>query len=233
MVPRLRLWARSRCRASQARPSASSFCPYIPFVSPGTQDAKSTFVFADTLGFHAVAMVLDRDPEPKAAVAHMVKAIGESEGTDVAPTTGKHSAEILGKEILRYRECHGGSRLLHIHALRPGDGMTISRSLGYVKRHGMNEDAAEQYEDSAAPEDAVAFVLELYPSKEQQGVAGRFISETSQKRRSGAGIVAEEDHWMLETVSLGGGVNLPRLRWARRGKENPETPAHVAAAFDT
>jgi DNA phosphorothioation-dependent restriction protein DptH len=38
---------------------------------------------------------------------------------------------------------------------------------------------------------------------------------------------------MLESLSLPGGVNLPKLRWARKGEQDPKTAAHVAIAFDT
>lgn len=202
----------------------------FPACLPGL-DGKSTFVFADTLGFHAVAMVLDTDKEPKAAVAQMARVLSGSEVADSAPTVGKQSADVLGREIHKYLKCHRNSQLLHVHALRPGDGMTIVRSLGYVERQEVSHSESVG-EDDSAPR-GPAFVLELYPSEEQEGVAGRFISATSEKRRSGAGTVAEEDHWMLETLSLDGGISLPRLRWARRGGENPNTPAHVAAAFDT
>ena len=70
--------------------------------------------------------------------------------------------------------------------------------------------------DDDTQKTAPAFVLELYPSEEQRGVAGRFIAEAREKRRSGAGVLSPEDHWMLESLSLPGGVNLPRLRWARK-----------------
>ena len=38
---------------------------------------------------------------------------------------------------------------------------------------------------------------------------------------------------MLESLSLPGGVNMPRLRWARKERQNPSTAAHLAIAFDT
>ena len=38
---------------------------------------------------------------------------------------------------------------------------------------------------------------------------------------------------MLESISLPGGVSLPRLRWARKDTGDPETAAHLAVAFDT
>ena len=64
-------------------------------------------------------------------------------------------------------------------------------------------------------------------------MAGRFIAEAQEKRRSGAGVLSPDDQWMLESLSLPGGVNLPRLRWARKNEQDPKTAAHLAVAFDT
>jgi DNA polymerase III delta prime subunit len=202
----------------------------FPSFLPGL-NGQGTFVFADILGFHAVGMVPDRDKEPKAAVALLARALGESETGDSAPTVGKQSAEVLGKEIIKYLECHGASSLLHIHALRPGDGMTVARSLGKVCEYLGK--SATQETDTEGEEPSPAFVLELYPSEFQRGVAGRFISEVCERRRSGAGTLSTEDVWMLESLNRGGGVAVPRLRWARRDEETPQGAAHLAAAFDT
>ncbi|MDE0069127.1 MAG: hypothetical protein OXO48_05395 [Caldilineaceae bacterium] len=205
----------------------------FPAFLPGLQPGRA-FVFADTLGFHAVGMVPDDDKEPKAAVAILARAMGESAVADAAPTIGKQSAEVLGNEIVRYLECHKRSRLLHVHALRAGDGLTVARSLGRVHAHyRRDEDEADHDEDPQ--EMSPVFVLEFYPSPEQRerGIAGRFISEARERRRSGAGIVSSEDSWMLESLSLPGEVRLPRLRWARKDKEDPNTAAHLAIAFDT
>ena len=193
--------------------------------------AGGSFVFADTLGFHAVGMVPDTDKEPKAAVAILARALGEGESMDDAPTVGGQSAEVVGDEIVKYLDCHNTSRLLRIHALRAGDGLTIARSLGRVHdrlRRVDDEDASEE-ESQSAP----VFSLEMYPSEEQRGIAGRFIAEARERRRSGAGVVSTDDQWMLESVSLPGGVNMPRLRWARKDGPDPDTAAHVAVAFDT
>ena len=190
-----------------------------------------SFVFADTLGFHAVGMVSDTDKEPKAAVAMLARALGEGESMDAAPTVGGQSAEVVGDEIVKYLDCHNTSRLLRVHALRAGDGLTIARSLGRVHdrlRRVDDEDALEE-ETQGAP----VFSLEMYPSEEQRGIAGRFIAEARERRRSGAGVVSTDDQWMLESLSLPGGVNMPRLRWARKDDPDPETAAHVAVAFDT
>ena len=181
--------------------------------------AGGVFVFADTLGFHAVGMVPDDDREPKAAVAVLACALGESESTETTPTVGEQSAAVLGDEIVKYVECHESSRLLRMHALRAGDGLTIARALGRVHRHcgGAEDDtdneAAEGPDVQAAA--APAFSLDLYPSPEQRAIAGRFIAEAREKRRSGAGVLAADDQWMLESFSLPGGVALPRLRWAQ------------------
>lgn len=203
----------------------------FPAFLPGLEDENS-FVFADTLGFHAVGMVLDHDKEPKAAVAILARALGETETADTAPTVGKQSSQVLGNEILKYIECHDISRLLHVHALRPGDGLTVARSLGCVQeqyRQATPEEDLDESEHKIPP----AFVLELYPSREQRSVAGRFIAEAREKRRSGAGVLSAEDRWMLESLSLPGGMNLPKLRWARKEDLDPKTPAHIAVAFDT
>ncbi|HYR75731.1 MAG TPA: hypothetical protein VEM96_07785 [Pyrinomonadaceae bacterium] len=203
----------------------------FPAFLPGI-DIGSSFVFADTLGFHAVGMVPDYDKEPKAAVAILARALGESETADTVPTVGKQSATVLGNEIINYLDCHNTSRLLHIHALRAGDGLTVARSLGRVhERYRRASDDEDLDEDMRKT--GTAFVLELYPSQEQRGVAGRFIAEAREKRRSGAGVLSPDDYWMLESLSLPGGVNLPRLRWARKSDQDPKTAAHLAVAFDT
>ena len=202
------------------------------------------FVFADTLGFHAVGMVPDSDKEPKAAVALLARALGNGETADTSPTVGSQSAKVLGDEIVKYLDCHQtedaagnpayASRLLHIHALRAGDGLTVARSLGGVHER-YRQDDEDGYEDGndERPAAAPVFSLDLYPSEEQRGVAGRFIAEAREKRRSGAGVLAAEDRWMLESLSLPGGVNMPRLRWSRKERQNPKTAAHLAIAFDT
>jgi DNA phosphorothioation-dependent restriction protein DptH len=203
----------------------------FPAFLPGLEE-KAPFVFADTLGFHAVGMVPDHDKEPKAAVAVLARALGETETDDMVPTVGHQSAHVLSTEISKYIECHNSPSLLHIHALRAGDGLTVARALGQTQdryRPLAYDDEAEELETKAAP----AFVLELYPSPEQRAVAGRFIAEAREKRRSGAGVLPFEDRWMLESLSLAGGINLPKLRWARKEEQNPKTPAHVAVAFDT
>ena len=204
-------------------------------------DTGGTFVFADTLGFHAVGMVPDHDKEPKAAVAILARALGEKDSSSTAPAVGGQSAAVLGDEIVKYLDCHDASRLLRVHAFRAGDGLTIARSLGRVHEHyrpSIDEEAPAAEAEAARHSDeeqpgAPSFSLELYPSSGQRGIAGRFIAEAREKRRSGAGILAPEDRWMLESTSLPGGVNMPRLRWARKSGEDPETAAHLAVAFDT
>ena len=197
--------------------------------------AGGTFVFADTLGFHAVGMVPDVDREPKAAVAVLARTLGESESTST-PNVGEQSAAVLGNEIVKYIECHESSRLLRMHALRAGDGLTIARALGRVHRHysGAGDEPDNEVAEGADIEaTAPAFSLDLYPSPEQRAIAGRFIAEAREKRRSGAGVLATDDQWMLESISLPGGVALPRLRWARKETGEPKTAAHLAVAFDT
>ncbi len=191
------------------------------------------FVFADTLGFHAVGMVPDVDREPKAAVTMLARALGDTDAADAAPTVGGQSAAVLGGEIRKYLDCHDTARLLLMHALRAGDGMTVARALGAVHQHYRADDVYDEEDADQEHADAPVFSLELYPSVAQRGVTGRFIADARERRRSGAGVLAAEDRWMLESLSLPGGVNLPRLRWARREPQDPKTAAHLAVAFDT
>ena len=197
------------------------------------------FVFADTLGFHAVGMVTHDDKEPKAAMALLARALGEGESADAAPTVGGQSAQVLGDEIVKYLDCHDASGLLRLHALRAGDGLTVARALGRVDDHYRRDDDDRDPGDDSAPEagrepvTTQIFSLELYPSPSQRAVAGRFIAEAGEKRRRGAGVLASGDRWMLESVSLRGEINLPRLRWARKDGGEPNSAAHLAVAFDT
>ena len=50
----------------------------FPAFLPGLQPGR-TFVFADTLGLHAVGLVADDDREPKASIALLARALGESD----------------------------------------------------------------------------------------------------------------------------------------------------------
>lgn len=212
-------------RAECAALDGAMFPAFLPGI-----DGRGTFVFADTLGFHAAGMVLDSDREPKAAIAILARALAGTDDADAAPTVGQQSASVLGNEILKYLDSHRTAKLLHVHALRAGDGLTVARALGRVhERHRLPDDIDVADDDTVPP----AFVLELYPSSEQRAIAGRFIAEAREKRRTGAGVVAGDDQWMLESLSLPGGVHLPRLRWARKEEASPRTAAHLAVAFDT
>ena len=193
------------------------------------------FVFADTLGFHAIAMAPDDHREPKATVAMLASAVGNGDPTGVRPTTDNQSAAVLCDEIVKYRACHQESRWLHLHGLRAGDGRTLAKALGKVTRGKVKSEALDDDEGNGngAAGRSLHFSLEMYPSTEQRTIAGRFLAEAQQKRRSGAGVVEAKDRWMLESVPLAGGITLPRLRWARKESEEPEAAAHLAVAFDT
>ena len=191
------------------------------------------FVFADMLGFHLPAMVADGDPEPKAAVALLARALAAKPGTGAAPSVGGRTAQVLAKEVRRYLDAHGLPRVLHLHALRAGDAMTVARALGSVLKKPPEEDADSNAVDRGSGERDVRFALDLYPSDQQRSVAGRFISEAREKRRTATGVLPEKDRWMLESLSLPGGVTRPRLRWARKKHSQPRASAHLAVAFDT
>ena len=99
----------------------AAFPALLPGFTPG-----SSFVFADTLGFHAVGMVADDDAEPKGtlAILHRTLSNKEAEGHGAAPTVGSQSAHILGNEIRKYITSHKAAR-----AEPANDGETLSDSV--------------------------------------------------------------------------------------------------------
>ena len=221
--------AASDVRKELGRLDAALFPAFLP------NPAGGTFVFADMLGFHGVGMVADTLKEPKAAVSVLARAWSGTGGADSAPAAGERSAALVGDEIGKYLACHTVPRVLHLHALRAGDAFTVARSLGRVQaalRGDGPTDADREADSDSGDQAGMAFSLDLYPSPEQRDVAGRYIASALERRRSGAGAVAVDDRWMQESLSLPGGVTMPRLRWAKK-EEEPITAAHVAVAFDT
>ena len=208
----------------------------FPAFLPGVTSGRS-FVFADMLGFHAVGMVAGGDPEPKGTLSILHRAlVGQDDGQGAAaPAVGSGSADILGKEIRKYVDSHSTARILHVHALRAGDGKTVVRALGKAAG-GTRAAAGQRSANGAGSRQArLAYVLEVHPSPKQlkRGVAGRFISEAQERRRRGAGTVEPEDRWMLGSQERPGGVRVPNLRWARKDEIDPDSGSHVALAFDT
>jgi len=199
---------------------------HYPAFLPGLEPGK-TFVFADTLGFHAIALVPADDPEPKATVALLGRLMGG--GDSAAPTVGKGAAVALAGEVTRYLQLHPQYRRIQVHALRAGDAMPVVRALGKAIQ------PPSDYDEAAIDEtnNQLCYELNLYPASGQHTeLTGRFLSATAERRRTGAGSIPEEDRWMLDSVTRPGNVSLPRLRWARRIAVMPTTPAHLAIAFD-
>lgn len=193
----------------------------FPWCLPGLSGGQH-FVFGDMLGFHAVAMVLDTDREPKAAIAQMARVFGIG---DAVASSSLGTADILSKEIDRYFELHRGYETLHINGLRSGDAIILCRALG--KRF-----EGEEFDYGAR--DRVSFILELYPSDQQKAVAGRFLTRASERRRSGAGHIPREDRWMFQSYTSKNAIPVPTLRWAKRAQEIPASnaAAHLSVAFD-
>lgn len=210
---------------------------HYPAMLPGL-DGSEPFVFADSLGFHAVAMTAADDPEPKATVALLSRLLAGGDSDDeesVAPTIGRSAADLLGGEIASYLTLHPDYRRVRVHALRPGDAKPAARALGKGLREVEKaEEAGDDAVEAARPEEhrKHAFELELYPADAGRRLCGQFLSTTAERRRSGAGFVPEDDRWLLESVRRPGGITLPRLHWSRRAQAIPETPAHLALAFD-
>lgn len=201
---------------------------HFPFILPGLQ-AGSHFVFGDVLGLAAVAMVGDRDREPKSAIATLAACFA-SDSERIVPGLSANSGDALAREVSNYLDSHPECSLVRVHALRPGDGATVVRALGKAL-------SAEQRPDSDS-EDLrvlrdVAYQLELHPTEAQSGSAGAHLVKINQRRRAGVAGVPAEDAWSLESLSRGGGRTLPRLRWARRDPNSLNQPAHLAIAFDS
>ncbi|MEZ4529151.1 MAG: DEAD/DEAH box helicase family protein, partial [Desulfobacterales bacterium] len=58
------------------------------------------------------------------------------------------------------------------------------------------------------------------------------MSAATEKRRTGAGIVSSQDIWIQEPLIRDGQIAVPRLTWAKRNAEEPETPAHISVVFN-
>jgi DNA phosphorothioation-dependent restriction protein DptH len=201
---------------------------HFPFILPGLLPG-SHFVFGDVLGLSAVAMVADRDREPKSAIATLAACFaGDSER--IVPGLSANSGDALAREVGHYLDSHPECSLVRVHALRPGDAATVVRALGKALATEPHPDG--ETEDGPRLRD-VAYQLDLHPTEAQSGAAGAHLVKINQRRRAGVARVPAEDAWSLESLSRGGGRSLPRLRWARREPNSLSQPAHLAIAFDS
>lgn len=201
---------------------------HFPFILPGLQPG-SHFVFGDVLGLAAVAMVADRDREPKSAIATLAACFaGDSER--IVPGLSTNSGDALAREVSHYLDSHPECSIVRVHALRPGDAATVVRALGKALVTDSHPDGDS--EDGPRLRD-VAFQLDLHPTEAQSGAAGAHLVKVNQRRRAGVAGVPPQDAWSLESIGRGGGRSLPRLRWARRDPNSLNQPAHLAIAFDS
>lgn len=200
---------------------------HFPSILPGLLVGEN-FVYADTLSFFATAMVRDQDPEPKSAVAMLMRSLGLNEHDPGVSSMGIQVSDSLAREVSRYIQFHdlgqlsGGAVLLH--ALRPGDGCTVARALGSALK------SLDNPEDGPSP---VRFNLEMFPAEPNSDITGNFLVDLVERHRTGAAGISDSDRWMLESQSSGGGVTLPRLRWAKKDSVLPSSSAHLAIAFDS
>jgi hypothetical protein len=138
---------------------------HFPAFLPGLEAGRS-FVFGDVLNFYFVAMVADDDPEPKASVAMMARALSEGKQF-IAQSVAQATAEALSTEVTRYARLHPNYDTLRVHSLRPGDGMTLGRALGKslenIERMSSDEDELESSQN-------LGFVLELFPSDSKTSI---------------------------------------------------------------
>lgn len=200
---------------------------FVPMFLPAVADNKH-FVFGDSLGFYAVAMIQVDESEPQAMIAQMTRCLSAVSSDDIAPTVGISTAAAIAREIEKYNSLHPQYRTIHINALRAGDGKTVAQALGRSFDSKLDEEL--EYADS----EQQGFVLNLFPSygSKNTRLVGRYFAEAAERRRSGvsSGTSADE-RWMLETYEVGNST-LPRLKWAKRLNAEPHTAAHLSVAFD-
>jgi len=164
---------------------------HFPSILPGLV-AGENLVYADTLSFFATAMVRDQDPEPKLAVAMLMRSLGLNEHDPGVSSMGIQVSDSLAREVSRYIQFHdlgqssGGAVLLH--ALRPGDGCTVARALGSALK-GMDNP-----EDGPSP---VRFNLEMFPAEPNSDITGNFLVDLVERHRTGAAGISDSDRWML------------------------------------
>ncbi|MBF0158320.1 MAG: hypothetical protein HQL58_02240 [Magnetococcales bacterium] len=213
--------------------NGSNYPAMLPGLAPDTG-----WIFADMLGFHAVAMIDTSDKEPQETVSLLAQLLDyrNNKGTIVVPSVGKEAAVLLGKEISRYLSCHPESRSIHLHALHPGDAMPVARALHHaledVKQ--ADDDETEMDSENSSGQQQMqhyrhVFNLGLYSERETLNT-GRFLSLTAARQRSRGGI-PEEDRWFLDSVTRLGDTTLSRLSWSRHSGQ-PNAPAHLALWFD-
>ncbi|MFN3686433.1 ATP-binding protein [Salinarimonas sp.] len=218
-------------QADVARALSAIDGAHFPGCLPGI-GGTAAFTFADVLGFHAVAMIADGEPEPKAAVAMLEACLGTGHA-EAAATIGQASAGALAREIRHYVECcsQGGReppQLLDIQAWKPGDGATVGRALGLALRQDGPRPEDEQDRGDAH---RLCFTLDLH-HPESSSASGRFFADVARRRRSGGGVLDPNDRWMTTTAVRPGDIVVPRLRWALKGEGATLRPTHLALLFD-
>ena len=203
---------------------------YFPVMLPGPESRQS-LVFADVIGFYAVAMLDVNEREPNAQIALLKAALGLTE-SELASAVGGETSRMVADEVRSYVNVHsvaqGGSGLLRVNALRPGDGAVIVRALGEVVK--VDEEGSES--ESASASDRLRFQLDLYPADTASDVTGRFLTRVAEAYRAGASGIDKADRWMLERRIPAATQTLPGLSWARRMRSEPDTPAHLSIVFD-
>jgi hypothetical protein len=207
---------------------------HLPFVLPAPAGGERGFIFADVLGFHAVAMTVDGEPEPKSAVAILSSCLGGG-GRVTAASVGDASATAIAREVSYYLACQtrpDGRRpdMINIQAWRPGDGSIVARALGQALTNSMKVND----EDEESP---LCFTLDIY-HPEGSNNSGSFLTSMGRRRRAGGQVLDAGDRWMTETAARVGEVMVPRLRWAKRpeplhdGDWSGVRATHLGLAFD-
>jgi len=208
--------------------ASTHFPAFLPGFSP-----EEVLVFGDSLGFHAAAMVRADDREPKTTVALLARLLGGAgSGDAVAPTVGRGAADLLAGEIGRYLALHPDAQRVLVQAIGAGDGQTVARALGQARELAEARDETAE-DEPVAPQTELAFELDFHAVGDHRAEwSGRFLAAIAERGRNSPNRVLQQDRWLLESVQRPGGVTLPRLKWARRDKKQPDGDAHLALVFD-
>lgn len=188
---------------------------HFPAFLPGLNSGE-TFIFGDNLGFHTVAMVPSTDPEPKIAIAQMAKTLSRDTET-ITPSIGETTSSALGTEISKYTRLHPNYHNYKVQVIKGGDGMTVTKALGTTFNHFDHQ---------------FGYNLNLY-SANKTTIVGKFLTDTTSKRRTGAGAISSEDRWLTQSYyPQGNQIPYPKLRWSKHHGD-PQQPAHLSISFDS
>ncbi|NMC60188.1 MAG: ATP-binding protein [Candidatus Methanofastidiosa archaeon] len=207
---------------------------FFPAILPGLQENQS-FVFGEMLNFYTVAMINSYEKEPQAAIALMNRCIGSYSENTKSQLLNISTAEVIANEVKKYIKLHPEYKIIKINTFRPGDGYTLVEALGKTfeenDKEELTEDSLELNQEVSNP----LYIIYMYPyvdNNVQSRLVGRYITELSEKRRSGVASISKKNRWIFQNCSING-INYPRLRWSKCLTKIISELSHLGIAFDT